>query len=384
MPRCCPGPASWPAPRASSDLLSPADADELLSRRGLRTPFLRVAKDGRLVPAARYTGAGGTGAEIADQVLDEKVLALYADGATLVLQGLHRIWPPLVDFARELGAALGQPLQINAYLTPPGSQGFATHYDTHDVFVLQVDGRKRWRIHEPVLADPLDRQAWGGRADEVSATASGEPALDVVLEPGDALYLPRGWLHSAQAQGDSSLHLTVGIQALTRYALVEELLGLAAEEPRLRATLPFGLDVTDAGAGRAGADRDRRGAARLARHRRPGRRRRAAAHAVRGPPPGRRRCARWPRPRSWPRSPRTTASRRARRCAGAWTRTAPTGSRCGSSTASVSFPAGCAPALRAFLAGSVTRVGDLPGLDTDDDRLVLARRLLREAVAVPG
>ena len=50
----------------------------------------------------------------------------------------------------------------------------------------------------------------------------------------------------------------------------------------------------------------------------------------------------------------------------------------------MSFPAGCAPALRAFLAGSVTRVGDLPGLDTDDDRLVLARRLLREAVAVPG
>ena len=155
----------------------------------------------------------------------------YADGATLVLQGLHRIWPPLIDFARRLGAELRQPLQVNAYLTPAGNKGFATHYDTHDVFVLQVDGTKRWRIHEPVLPDPLERQAWGGRKDEVTATADGPPALDVVLAPGDALYLPRGWLHSAEAQGERSLHLTIGVRALTRYALVEELLGLAVRGP---------------------------------------------------------------------------------------------------------------------------------------------------------
>jgi bifunctional lysine-specific demethylase and histidyl-hydroxylase NO66 len=370
-------------PDGFRDLLSPDDADELLSRRGLRTPFLRVAKDGSLVPAARYTGSGGAGAEIGDQVLDEKILALYADGATLVLQGLHRIWPPLVDFARELGAALGQPLQVNAYLTPPGSQGFATHYDTHDVFVLQVDGRKRWRIHEPVLSDPLERQAWGGRAEEVSATADGEPAIDAVLEPGDALYLPRGWLHSAQAQGDSSLHLTVGIKALTRYAIVEELLALAADEPRLRATLPFGIDVADADqvepelTEAVEALRDWLGrvepatvAARL--------RERA-----------------WPAARPAPLRPLAQAGyvaaltpdgRIAPREGLSW-QLEPDGA--GRVTLrlfdrTISFPAGCAPALRVFLDGGVTRVGDLPGLDTDDDRLVLARRLLREAVAVPA
>ncbi|WP_112623464.1 cupin domain-containing protein, partial [Micromonospora saelicesensis] len=237
--------AELPDPAGFTDLLSPADADELLSRRGLRTPFLRVAKDGQLVAASRWTGGGGAGAEIGDQVLDERVLEQYASGATLVLQGLHRIWPPLVDFARDLGLALNQPLQINAYLTPAGSQGFATHYDTHDVFVLQVDGRKHWRIHPPVLPDPLEKQQWGGRADEVAATAQGPAALDVVLAPGDALYLPRGWLHSAQAQDASSLHLTVGIRALTRYALVEELLALSAEDQLLRASLPFGTDVAD-------------------------------------------------------------------------------------------------------------------------------------------
>ncbi|MEV4617585.1 cupin domain-containing protein [Asanoa sp. NPDC049573] len=365
------------------DLLSPDDADELLSRRGLRTPFIRVAKDGAIVPPGRYTGGGGAGAEIDDQVLDEKILTQYADGATLVFQGLHRTWPPLIAFAGELGAALGQPLQINAYLTPPGNQGFATHYDTHDVFVLQVDGRKRWKIHPPVLADPLERQNWNGRADEVTATAAGEPALDVVLEPGDALYLPRGWLHSAAAQDDSSLHLTVGIRALTRYALVEALLGEAADDPRLRATLPYALDVSDPDqiepelTETIEALRDWLDTASPA----------AVAERLRR--------------RSWP-AARPAALRPLAQAAAIRTlapddgivprerlrwRLEPAGDdriTLRVFDRAVTFPAGCAPALRAFLDGAVTRVGDLPGLDGDEDRLVLARRLLREAIAVPA
>ncbi|MDH6461809.1 lysine-specific demethylase/histidyl-hydroxylase NO66 [Micromonospora sp. A200] len=372
-----------PNPDGFTDLLSPADADELLSRRGLRTPFLRVAKDGQLVPAARYTGGGGAGAEITDQILDEKVLELYASGATLVLQGLHRTWPALVDFARDLGAALSQPLQVNAYLTPAGSQGFATHYDTHDVFVLQVDGRKHWRIHPPVLPDPLEQQPWGGRADEVAATADGPAALDVVLAPGDALYLPRGWLHSAQAQESSSLHLTVGIRALTRYAMVEELLTLAAEDPRLRAGLPFGTDVADPDAVEpeltetVEALRD---------------------WLLRVDPAAvaaRLRQRAWPAARPAPIRPLAQAaalaalvadSRIAPRAGLRWQLTATDDHRVALRLPdrTITLPGTCEPAVRTLLTGTVTRVGDLPGLDDDADRLVLARRLLREAVAVPA
>ncbi|RAO55009.1 Bifunctional lysine-specific demethylase and his tidyl-hydroxylase MINA [Micromonospora saelicesensis] len=375
--------AELPDPAGFTDLLSPADADELLSRRGLRTPFLRVARDGQLVAASRWTGGGGAGAEIGDQVLDERVLEQYASGATLVLQGLHRIWPPLVDFARDLGLALNQPLQINAYLTPAGSQGFATHYDTHDVFVLQVDGRKHWRIHPPVLPDPLEKQQWGGRADEVAATAQGPAALDVVLAPGDALYLPRGWLHSAQAQDASSLHLTVGIRALTRYALVEELLALSAEDQRLRASLPFGTDVADPDAiepeltETVEALRD------------------WLLRADPGAVAARLRQRAWPAARPAPIRPLAQADALATLDADSRVTVRP-GLRWqlvphDSDTVAlrlfdrtITLPASCEPAARALLTGTVTRVGDLPGLPDDADRVTLTRRLLREAVLVPA
>jgi bifunctional lysine-specific demethylase and histidyl-hydroxylase NO66 len=227
------------------DLLDTAAVDELVSRRGLRTPFLRMAKDGTVLPGKQFTRGGGAGANIADQVADDRVLANLADGATLVLQGLHRTWPPLVTFGSRLADELGHPVQINAYITPPQNRGFSPHYDVHDVFVLQVSGRKRWRLHEPVVTDPLDNQNWEKSRAEVAARAEGEPLLDTVLEPGDALYLPRGTIHAAEALGQTSIHLTLGIHPLTRYNLVQRLLDSAQQHPELRASLPMGVDLSD-------------------------------------------------------------------------------------------------------------------------------------------
>jgi ribosomal protein L16 Arg81 hydroxylase len=79
----------------------------------------------------------------------------------------------------------------------------------------------------------------------VTERASEPPALDVVLEPGDTLYLPRGYVHSAEAQGDICAHLTVGVQEHTRHAIVEALADLVADEPALRRSLPLGVDVCD-------------------------------------------------------------------------------------------------------------------------------------------
>jgi hypothetical protein len=84
------------------------------------------------------------------------------------------------------------------------------HHDTHDVFSLQVSGEKRWLVYEPALELPLKDQRYkpehGGPA---------QPVHDVTLKPGDALYLPRGWLHEATTSSTDSLHITVGVNVYT-------------------------------------------------------------------------------------------------------------------------------------------------------------------------
>ncbi|MBO3103984.1 cupin domain-containing protein [Cellulomonas fengjieae] len=234
-----------PANDDFTDLLSPDAVDELVGRRGLRTPFIRLAHEGTVLPPDLFTASGGFGAEVSDQVSSDKVLAQFAAGATIVLQGLHRMWPPLVDFTRQLVEELGHPAQVNAYVTPPSSQGFAPHYDTHDVFVLQVSGEKHWVIHAPVHPDPLKDQVWTDHRAAVAQAGRGDPVIDQVLRPGDALYLPRGWIHSATALGDTSIHLTVGLSAYTRADVVDTLLSVVGGSAALRASLPLGIDVGD-------------------------------------------------------------------------------------------------------------------------------------------
>ncbi|MGP3776032.1 cupin domain-containing protein [Streptomyces sp. SDT5-1] len=227
-----------------SDVFGADAVDELVSSRGLRTPFLRVAKDGAVLPESSYTSPAGVGATIADQVDDTALWRHFADGATLVLQALHRTWAPVGDLCARLGAELGHPVQANAYITPPLNRGFDDHYDVHDVFVVQIQGRKRWLVHEPVHPDPLRDQPWTDRRAAV-ADAAREPAyIDTVLEPGDVLYLPRGWLHAAEAQGEVSVHLTLGVHVWTRYALAEHLaqaaLAALRDDPDMRGSLPLG------------------------------------------------------------------------------------------------------------------------------------------------
>ena len=174
-------------------LLSLDDVDLLLTSSGLRTPALRLAKDGNVLPESTFTRHGATlaGKPLTGLVDARRVLGLFDDGASVVLQGLHRYWPPLGRLIADLELELGHPCQANAYLTPPGAQGFALHSDTHDVFVFQTVGAKQWEVH-------------GQDGPE-----------EILLEPGVSLYLPTGTPHAARAQDAVSLHVTVGINQLT-------------------------------------------------------------------------------------------------------------------------------------------------------------------------
>jgi hypothetical protein len=238
-------PHRWVGP-PYDDLLSLADVDGQLSGAGLRRPALRMVRNGAVLDPSTWTRRARTGSVWVDDLVHPgRTLGLFADGATIVLQSLHRWWPPLTRFCRELESALGHAVQANAYLTPPGAAGLTPHHDTHDVFVLQVHGTKHWTIREPLVDAPLARH----RSDHV--VAARQPVLfEAQMAPGDCLYLPRGFIHSAAAQDGVSLHITIGVLATTVHDLLRRLLDRAADEPAFRRTLPP-THASDADAARA-------------------------------------------------------------------------------------------------------------------------------------
>jgi lysine-specific demethylase/histidyl-hydroxylase NO66 len=227
-------------PAGYRDLLNPDDIDDLVAERGLRMPFFRMVREGTVQSGpTRYATAGSR--RISDLIDADRARDRYAEGATLVLQSLHRIHPPVVRFCRRLAADLGHATQANAYITPPGNRGFDPHHDTHDVFVLQIDGSKLWHIFAPAMPLPLSSQPSSELAKHQPLVPEGtEPVLSVVLEPGDALYLPRGYVHSAETNDERSIHLTVGVLSTTRYDVLRDVLELAGDVEAFRDALPLG------------------------------------------------------------------------------------------------------------------------------------------------
>lgn len=220
-------------PGRYAGLLSLADIEAFLLTDAAAVPQVAMA-DG-----ARQGGAGVPPEEFADEqgrVAPHALHARFDAGATLVLSQFQRHHAPLARFCRGLEKAFLHPVQANIYLTPPGAQGFRKHFDGHDVLVLQVSGEKRWRIWDgQPYPDPTPNTPWDNRY-----IPDTEPA-ELTMRPGDALYVPRGAVHEAMAQadGEPSLHVTVGLLEPSAASLLRRLLDrLEQDEPRLRAAVP--------------------------------------------------------------------------------------------------------------------------------------------------
>lgn len=220
-------------PHYYDGLFSLSDADRLLSHSPIRSPEFRILHQGKDVAIQSLaTGWMSGNPGVLEALYDE-----YRHGATIVLQFLQERWEPLRLLCQSLGAEFSAPLQVNAYLTPSDERGLNTHYDTHDVFVLQTEGTKHWRLYEGSTILPLKEQPYD------SATMKpGELLEEVDLQPGDLIYMPRGCPHDAASRDSASLHLTVGINSITWSTLVLRAVGASiARDSRFRESLPVGF-----------------------------------------------------------------------------------------------------------------------------------------------
>ena len=143
------------------------------------------------------------------------------------------------------------PMGANVYVTRPGlARSAPAHTDRQDVFAFQLSGRKRWRIGRLKDLRPYDADAFArGKGDDVIDTEEKvDWLLDVILDPGDGLFVPRGLAHETStilpeeldSKGDASvsLHATFGFVTGATWGLAfETLLRLAVPSTTLDARL---------------------------------------------------------------------------------------------------------------------------------------------------
>lgn len=222
-------------PDRFSELLSLDRIDELIAGVELPVGALDMARTEPGIRREDYTFSNG----IVDRgaVVDQ-----YHKGATIILPHLHTQDAVLAEFCRALENVFCTHLQTNIYLTPPNNQGFNIHYDDHDVFVVQVSGKKDWRFYNMPIQNPFR-----GEAFQPDIHKAGDPVQSFTMNAGDCIYVPRGLMHDASTAGDEpSLHITVGLIVKTWADLMLEAVSeVALRVPEFRRSLPPGFARDD-------------------------------------------------------------------------------------------------------------------------------------------
>ena len=212
-------------------LLSIDRIDEIIASTELPPSSLDMVRKEPPIERSYYTFKNGN--------IDRgAVIRHYQEGATIILPQLHLADETLAKFCRSLENVFSSHVQTNIYLTPGSSQGFNTHYDDHDVFIIQLSGIKKWRLYQKPIDNP-----YRGESFNTKDYKSGELQKEFELKEGDCVYIPRGLMHDAISVGEkASLHITVGL-IVKKWAdlMLEALSEVAIRNPRFRRSLPPGF-----------------------------------------------------------------------------------------------------------------------------------------------
>lgn len=218
-----------------NNILTSKEISNYLDRQDIFYPSVRIVKNGKEIPSAEYTMKQvAIGHHKKDGVVNTgKAFSLFNNGSTLVIQAGQRYFDNLSKCCLALSQKFNSPVQANLYITPDRSVGFNPHWDTHDVFVLQISGTKTWKLYGFEKELPTKSQKF------VSAGYSKEPLQTLQLLPGDFLYVPRGYVHDAMADDGISAHITIGVLSYTWARLFNEVFPQLEEIKDFREAVPF-------------------------------------------------------------------------------------------------------------------------------------------------
>lgn len=212
-----------------ADLLGWGELNAILEQHRLSPPRFRLTHEGRAIEPLRYMSPGAGGAP---QLNAGKLAACLSDGATLVLDCVEELAPKVRALAVSFREALHAGNYVNLYAGWHSQNGLDLHWDSQEIMVLQVAGRKRWQVFAPTRVNPLSDDS------KLPPRPAAPPVWDGMLEDGDMLYIPRGWWHVAFPVGEPSLHLTVATIPPHGFDLLLWLVGRLRKHETVRADLP--------------------------------------------------------------------------------------------------------------------------------------------------
>jgi bifunctional lysine-specific demethylase and histidyl-hydroxylase NO66 len=167
-----------------------------------------------------------------------KLKALTALGASVVANHLHRVCPEVGAVASMLEREFAARAFANVYCSFTGVQAFQTHFDLHDVFAVQAEGEKTWRVYESRADAPVSPVPPGDEWEKWLTESRGKLLFEAHMKPGDVLYLPRGQYHDALTGDRASLHVTFGVAPATGLSVFKLLENALTKESEFRAFLP--------------------------------------------------------------------------------------------------------------------------------------------------
>lgn len=212
----------------------------LLGQTGIWTQrSLELAHELKKLPASAYCRQG-TDRDMRDNMLADmdRVMHWMKQGASLVCNDIASLTPELQQVATILEEAIGGKAQANLYCSWQAHPAFGTHFDTHDVFALHVAGQKRWKIYQCPHSDPVTHPVFKSLTPEYHQKNCGPVSMDVTLEPGDVLYIPRGWYHDALAESEGTIHVAFGVTPAIGLDMISHLFERAVHEADFRAAVP--------------------------------------------------------------------------------------------------------------------------------------------------
>jgi hypothetical protein len=158
---------------------------------------------------------------------------LLYQGSTILMSGVDEVVPAIGRLTAAIERELSCRAWTNAYLTFGAGSALKAHFDVHDVVILQVHGRKRWRSYGVSHLHPVKNDQFNPAEYEAA-----DIVWDDILEPGDVLYLPRGEVHVAVLEGDNSVHLTIGLMPCRGLDFAKTMIEQATEDILFRQDIP--------------------------------------------------------------------------------------------------------------------------------------------------